>query len=134
MTIRYEKNCDIQIDQLQTLFLSVNWDSGNHPQKLAQAMASSHCVYTAWHKGRLVGLMSVISDGHMVAYIPYLVVQPEYQGQRIGSHLINLFRNDYKDVMNKVLVAYDTAVGFYERCGFGRGEDKSPMFITSLAL
>jgi len=31
-----------------------------------------------------------------------------------------------------LLVAYDKEIGFYERCGFKTGQDKTVMEITSL--
>ncbi|MGL1864202.1 MAG: GNAT family N-acetyltransferase [Pseudodesulfovibrio sp.] len=118
--------------KLQGLFLSVEWDSGNHPEKLVQAIAASHSVFTAWDGDQLVGLTSVLSDGHMAAYVHYLLVRPEYQAQGIGKRLIQHVTEAYVEVPHKVLISYDTEVGFYERCGFDRPEKKSPMFMTSL--
>ncbi|MFH0926533.1 MAG: hypothetical protein V1872_13045 [bacterium] len=39
---------------------------------------------------------------------------------------------EYKDYARQVLIAYDKEVGFYKRCGFEIGTDKTPMFITYL--
>ncbi len=124
----------LDMRELQALFLSVDWDSGNHPEKLVQAISGSHSVFTAWDGDLLVGLISVLSDGHMAAYVHYLLVRPEYQAQGVGKRLVEHVVEAYAKVPHKVLVAYDTEVGFYERCGFDRPERKSPMFMTSLRV
>jgi len=134
MALTYKNIKTFDMLQLQDLFLSVNWDSGNYPAKLVQAIGASHGVFTAWDSEMLVGLINVLSDGHMAAYVHYLLVRPEYQANGIGKQLVTMVAEAYADVPHKVLVAYDTEVGFYERCGFDRPESKSPMFMTSLRV
>lgn len=134
MSITYKTQKFFEPSQLQDLFLSVDWDSGNYPEKLARAIAASHSVFTAWDEDRLVGLINVLSDGNMAAYVHYLLVRPEYQAKGIGKALVGHVAKAYDDVPHKVLVAYDSEVGFYERCGFDRPESKSPMFMTSLRV
>jgi len=118
--------------QLEDLFLSVEWSSGHYPDKLAIAMQNYETVFTAWDGERLVGLISAMDDGIMTAYIHYLLVRPEYQGKGIGQQLIERTKEKYKDYLRIVLVAYDKECGFYEHCGFKKGEDETPMFITEL--
>lgn len=134
MDIKYSNRPDLDQSILQELFLALDWDSGNYPEKLAQAIGASTSVFTAWDAERLVGLVNVLSDGHMAAYIHYLLVRPEYQGQGIGRGLIGMVTDAYADVPHKVLVSYGPAIGFYERCGFQRAEGKAPMFMTSLSI
>jgi len=118
--------------QLEDLFLSVEWSSGHYPDKLAVAMQNYETVYSAWDGDLLVGLISAMDDGIMTAYIHYLLVRPEYQGKGIGEQLIERTKEKYKDYLRIVLVAYDKECGFYEHCGFKKGEDETPMFITEL--
>jgi GNAT superfamily N-acetyltransferase len=68
----------------------------------------------------------------MTAYFHYLLVRPEYQGRGIGSELVRVMLEAYQHCARKVLVAYDRQVGFYEKCGFSRGDDATPMFVTYL--
>ncbi len=121
-------------DNLQDLFLSVDWDSGNHPEKLERAIANSHSVFTAWDGDLLVGLINVLSDGDMAAYVHYLLVRPEFQGKGMGRKLVDMVVEAYTDVAHKVLVAYNSEIGFYERCGFHQPHQASPMFMTSLKI
>jgi len=127
-----DKSQALTSKQLEDLFLSVEWSSGHYPDKLAIAMQNYETVYTAWDGDTLVGLISAMDDGIMTAYIHYLLVRPEYQGKGIGVQLIERTKEKYKDYLRIVLVAYDKECGFYEHCGFKKGEDETPMFITSL--
>jgi ribosomal protein S18 acetylase RimI-like enzyme len=130
--IVYSSGRDFDAADLQDLFLSVEWSSGHYPEKLAAAMKNYGSVFSAWNNGRLVGLISALDDGVMTAYIHYLLINPEYQHKGIGEELVRLVKEKYADYLRIVLVAYEKETGFYEHCGFKVGEDKVPMFITSL--
>ena len=132
MTIVYKDNHDFQQQDLQNLFLSVEWSSGHYPDKLVIAMKNSGSVFTAWDNEKLVGLINALDDGVMTAYVHYLLVNPEYQGKGIGKELVRLISEKYKKYLRVVLVAYDKEVRFYQSCGFEVGTEKTPMFITSL--
>ena len=132
MNIRYDTSKDIDQDSLQELFLSVEWDSGNYPAQLRDAIRTSHRVVTAWDGDKLVGLINAIADDAMNAFIPYTVVKPEYQGQGIGKRLVEIILKEYKDHARRVLIAYDDVVDFYMKCGFEVGEGRLPMYITHL--
>lgn len=132
-TINYKsKEQPLSCLQLQELFLSVDWSSGHYPEKLAVAMQNYETVYTAWDGDKLVRLISAMDDGIMTAYVHYLLVRPNYQGQGIGRTLLEKTKEKYKDYLRIVLNAYDAKCDFYESCGFKKGEGETPMFITSL--
>jgi GNAT superfamily N-acetyltransferase len=132
MEIKYKKIKDFQENELQELFLSVEWDSGNHPEKLKKAIKNSHRVYSAFDDEKLVGLMNSLSDGFMTAYFHYLLVRPEYHGLGIGKNLIELMMEEYADFARKIIISYNSKVEFYKKCGFELEEDKIAMFITNL--
>ena len=64
---------------MQDLFLSVGWSSGHFPEKLQTAMKNFQTVISAWDGDELVGMVCVMDDGVMNAYVHYLLVMPEYQ-------------------------------------------------------
>ena len=130
--ITYKDTHDFTADELQDLFLSVEWSSGHFPDKLVIAMKHFETVYTAWDGDKLVGLVCAMDDSIMTAYIHYMLVRPEYQKMGIGKALIEKMKAHYKDYLRIVLVAYDKELGFYEHCGFEKAKDDSAMFITSL--
>lgn len=132
MEISYKEIHDFDRNDLQDLFLSVEWSSGHYPDKLVIAMKNYETVYTAWDGKKLVGLICAMDDGIMTAYIHYLLVNPEYQHAGIGKKLVEKVKNTYKDYLRIVLVAYNDEIGFYESCGFEKAPDASPLFITKL--
>ncbi|MBQ3566713.1 MAG: GNAT family N-acetyltransferase [Oscillospiraceae bacterium] len=113
MNIEYKDIHDFKKEDLQDLFLSVEWSSGHYPEKL-------------------VGLICAMDDGIMTAYVHYLLIRPEYQHMGIGKKLVEMMKEAYKDYLRVVLVAYNEELGFYESCGFEKAKDSSPMFITEL--
>ena len=45
-------------------------------------------MVSAWDNNRLVGLIRALDDGQTVAFLHYILVDPEYQKQRIGNELM----------------------------------------------
>lgn len=132
MNITYKSTHDFTPEQLEDLFLSVEWSSGHYPEKLALAMKNFKTVYSAWDNDKLVGMICAMDDGVMNAYIHYLLLRPEYQGKGIGKALTEMMKEHYKDYLRVIIIAYNEEAGFYENCGFKKSEDCVPMFITEL--
>lgn len=130
--IEYKGTHSFKQEDLERLFLSVNWSSGHYPEKLVLAMKNYETVYSAWDENRLVGMICIMDDGIMTAYVHYLLVDPEYQGQHIGQHLVAMMKEHYANYLRIVLNAYNDKIGFYQSLDFKKGEDETPMFITSL--
>ena len=132
MDIAYSTTRHFEPAELQDLFLSVGWSSGNYPDRLALAMRNSHHVVSAWDGPRLVALVNALADGVMTAYFHYLLVRTEYQSRGIGQALMESMLHEYRDYARKIVIAYDGEIGFYRRCGFEVGTGKSPLFVTFL--
>ena len=65
--------------QVQELFLSVDWVSGEYPERLYKALMHSSTVITAWDGEQLVGLVRVLDDSEMTAYMHYVLVDPRHR-------------------------------------------------------
>jgi len=130
--IIYKDIHDFSKEELEDLFLSVKWSSGHYPEKLVVAMKNFETVYSAWDGDKLIGMICAMDDGIMTAYVHYLLVNPDYHGNKIGRTLVEMAKEKYSDYLRIVLVAYNDELDFYENCGFKREEKSSPMFITSL--
>lgn len=83
-------------EQIQQLFFSVGWISGQYPERLYKALINSSTVLTAWDGNKLVGLVRVLDDSELVAYIHYVLVTPDYQGKGIAGTMIAMIKEKYK--------------------------------------
>ena len=130
--IEYKDIHNFSKEQLEDLFLSVEWSSGHYPEKLVVAMQNFKTVYSAWDGDKLIGMICAMDDGIMTAYVHYLLVNPDYHGNKIGRTLVEMVKEKYSDYLRILLVGYNDKLNFYENCGFKREEKSSPMCITSL--
>lgn len=128
MTIRYTNARSFTAEQLERLFLSVDWESGKHPERLLKALQNCETVYTAWDGEKLVGLISAIDDGEIAAYVHYLLVDPKYQGIGLGSALLHIIKEKYRNYLHFFLVAeHKELVKYYERLGFEQESEATVM-------
>ena len=117
--IRYTEEKRFTQEQVQQLFLSVNWISGNYPERLYKALMNSSTVLTAWDGEKLVGLVRVLDDTEMLAQIHYVLVHPDYQGKGIAGKMIEYIKEKYKDFMYLEAMPEDKKnVAFCEKHGF----------------
>ncbi len=132
MNITYSGDKIFTKENLKELFDSVGWVSGNYPERLYKALSNSETVFTAWQDNNLVGLVNVIDDGELTAYLHYLLVNPKYQGYGIGKALLNKVKEKYKDYLYLILIAEnEKLVDFYKREGFDVQEGTFTMAITN---
>ena len=131
MKIEYKDTKNFKANELQELFLSVEWVSGKYPDRLVKAMQNSGSVFSAWDNDKLVGLINALDDGDMTAYIHYLLINPAYQGKGIGKLLLQMVKEKYKDYLRIVLISENREVGFYKNSGFVVGEETTAMFADS---
>ena len=130
MTITYtfETN-QLTKENLQNLFLSVEWESASHPEDLYNGMLHSDSVVTAWDGDRLMGLTNAMSDGFMAVYFHYVLTDPAYQGQGVGKVMMQRMLEKYAHIHTKVLVSYPKAIGFYKSLGFESEDTSMPMYV-----
>lgn len=119
MTITYTEEKKFTQEAVQQLFLSVGWVSGHYPSRLYKALINSSTVLTAWDGDKLVGLVRVLDDSEMVAYMHYVLVNPDYQGQKIAGTMIGMIKEKYKDYLYVEIMPEESKnAAFYEKFGF----------------
>lgn len=119
MEIIYKYDKGYTADDLEQLFLSVDWLSGKYPARLKKALDNCETVITAWRDDMLIGLVNVIDDGELTAYVHYLCVNPEYQGVGIGGELLHRVKEKYKDYLYIILIAENEGlIQYYKKNGF----------------
>ena len=134
MEITYTEEKKFTQDEVQTLFRSVGWVSGEYPSRLYKALMHSSTVITAWDDGRLVGLVRLIDDSELVAYMHYVLVHPDYHGRGIAGHMIDMVKEKYKDYLYiEIMPEERRNAAFYERFGFTVMPDGVPMQLCNFA-
>ena len=131
--ITYSETKNFEIDEIRSLFLSVNWESGKYPEKIREGLKNSSHVISAWDGDRLVGLVRGLDDGATAAFLHYLLVDPAYQGQHIGEELMKRILSFYEDLLYvKIIPSDPKTILFYERFGFREYDNYSAMVIKRL--
>lgn len=106
---------------LRALYDDARWSSYSADQAgtLAAIEGSARFV-SAWDDTTLVGLSRVVTDGHMVAYVPEVLVMGTYQRRGIGRELLRRVLTPYREVRQVVVVAdaLPQTRAFYRACGF----------------
>lgn len=126
-----EEKCFTQ-EQVQQLFLSVGWVSGQYPQRLYKALMHSSTVLTVWDGDRLIGLIRALDDSEMLAQIHYVLVHPDYQGQGIAGELLERIKEKYKSYLYIEAMPEDKKnVPFYEKYGFRQMEQGAAIQICN---
>ena len=119
-------------EQVQQLFLSVNWISGKYPERLYKALMNSSTVLTVWDEKKLIGLTRVLDDSEMLAQIHYVLVDPDYQGLGIAGKMIEYIKEKYKDFMYIDGMPEDKKnVPFYQKHGFSLMENGAAIQICN---
>lgn len=119
MSITYTEEKKFTQEQVQELFLSVGWISGQYPQRVYKALMHSETVITAWDGERLVGLARLIDDSELVAYMHYVVVHPDYHGHGIAGEMMRRVKEKYKNYLYIELMPEERKnAAFYQRHGF----------------
>ena len=130
--ITYTNDRNFTQAQLEELFLSVGWLSGNYPERLWKALHNCETLITAWDGEKLAGLINALDDGELTAYVPYLLINPAYQKCGIGKELTNMVKEKYKDYLYLFLVAEnEPLISYYEKLGFVQNKVGSVMSILN---
>ena len=130
--IRYIEEKKFGQKEVQDLFRSVGWVSGEYPSRLHKALMGSSTVFTAWDGEELVGLVRVLDDGEMMAYMHYVLVRPDHQGQGIAGTMVEMVKEKYKDYLYiEIMPEERKNAAFYEKHGFHIMEDGVAMQICT---
>lgn len=124
----YSFTKDIDLICLIELFNSVGWQSIDITT-LQKAIQNSIPI-SLWDERVLVGFVRVVSDGVTFSSISELAIRPEYQGQGLGTFLINLAVQQCRTPFIFTL-ADNSAVNFYTGLGFtGGSRNCTPLFLN----
>jgi len=134
--INFQQSRDIPRQQLLNLYLDAGWTAYTvEPEKLFEGVRNSLYVASAWHDEKLVGILRAVGDSSTILYIQDIIVQKEYKRHKIGTQLVHMALEKYKDVRQKVLITEDRKETrkFYESLGF-ESCDKGKGQIVAFAM
>jgi len=116
--ITYTDSLDtITSSELQGGFF-VGWPNPPSPTNHYRILANSAAIVLArTADGTVVGFITAVSDGVSCAYIPHLEVLPAYQGQGIGTTLVQQMLAKLRHLYMIDLVCDPAVQPFYERLG-----------------
>lgn len=132
--ITYTEEKKFDNKSIVDLFSSVGWVSAQYPTRLYKALMHSSTVITAWDGDRLVGLVRVLDDSELVAYMRYVLVHPDYHGQGIAGTMVEMVKEKYKDYLYIELMPEERKnAAFYEKHGFQIMEDGVAMQLCNFS-
>ena len=95
-------------------FVNQIWQGDYDVERIQSALSKTQNI-TAYDNKALVGCLRILTDGYLFGTITELLVLPEYQGQGIGSKLLQLAK-DYTPTM-LFFGAQPGVEAFYEKNG-----------------
>jgi predicted N-acetyltransferase YhbS len=98
----------------------VGWPSPPSPDRRLDLLRGSSHVVVARDGERVVGFVTALSDGVLMAYVPLLEVLPEYQHAGVGTALVDRVLDDLGELYGVDVCCDDDVVPFYARFGFQR--------------
>ncbi len=121
--ITFSERKDIDPDQLVNLYRQAPWARGRTADDVRIMLTHTDIVVSAWDGPRLVGFGRVLTDYVYRASIWDVIVDKEYQGQDIGTGIMQriLHHPDLKRVELFWLCTRDKQ-SFYEKLGFSSKE------------
>jgi len=111
---------DIDLYQLQELFnLAAFWAKGRSIKDWSIALANSEPVISIWDRELLIGFARATSDGIYRATIWDVVIHPDYQGNGLGSKLVEtVLSHPRMQKVERVYLMTTHQEEFYKKIGF----------------
>ena len=120
--IRTVENPNVTLEEVMPLYEAVGWTNYTQKPEMPKAAYenSLHIIGAFNNDEKLIGVLRGVGDGASILFIQDILVYPEYQHQGIGTKLLQLSLEKYKNVYQIQLATDDSTktVSFYESNGF----------------
>jgi len=116
--IRYETSCPVDPKQIVSLRNSVGWNGTI--EWYEKSLKNSYFYLCCFNGDDLIGFLDVVSNGVTDSYIQDVIVSPKFQGQGIGTQMMEMAINKLKeDKIYAISVLFDEElIEFYKKFGF----------------
>ena len=120
--IRTVENPIVTLEDVLPLYEAVGWTNYTTKPEMPKAAYenSLHIIGAFNNDEKLIGVLRGVGDGASILFIQDILVYPEYQHQGIGTKLLQMILEKYKNVYQIQLATDDSTktVSFYESNGF----------------
>ncbi len=100
---------------------------------MLKSLEASCKVWFAFDNGEGIGFVSAVSDRVHCAFVTYLEVLPDYQGQGIGSELMQKLEESLSHLYAIVLQCGNNVIPFYKKLGYMQGNAMYKRFNTNMS-
>ena len=130
--VTFSDRKDLDPAKLVQLYAFAAWASARTIDDVRHMLAHTDLAVSAWDGDRLVGFGRVLTDYVYRASIWDVIVHPDYQGQDIGTQIMErmLHHPDLKQVELFWLCTRDKQA-FYEKLGFSSKEQTGMVWARS---
>jgi ribosomal protein S18 acetylase RimI-like enzyme len=133
MTIEIKYDCN-EIDWNLVASILKQVGMAHHaPEIHSKAFHASHTKVFIFDDDKMIGFGRALSDGAYQAAIYDCAVLPEYQGQKIGSLIMEHILKQLEGC-NVILYAAPGKEGFYQKQGFSRMKTGMAKFISEQVM
>ena len=122
---------DIDAAQLVALYRHAPWANTRSIEEAREMLTHTDVAITAWHGNRLVGLGRVLTDYVYRASIWDVIVDTAYQGQDIGTQIIQRILEHPTLKRVELFWLCTRSPGFYEKLGFSAKEQTGMVWARS---
>jgi len=120
LTYQFTRDPQITDQQILDLYRQVGWTA--YLQDPANTLAALNQSTVLWvtDATHLVGLIRGVTDAHTILYVQDILVHPDFQGQHVGTELVQRFLKHYQNVGQTVLITdpEDKTLKFYQSLNF----------------
>lgn len=123
LIIEYQLNGPMKLDELGIFFR--NSDFPPSDQAVEASIEGSDLVVTAREDGKLIGFLTVITDGGIYAWISTIKVLPPHRDRDVPKNLIDMAVSELGDIPNIVVSAVADTTHLLHRFGFRKASGLS---------
>ena len=120
--ITFSDRNDFDAAELIQLYRQASWAKDRALEQAKAMLAHTDLVISAWDGSRLVGFGRVLTDYVFRASIWDVIVDRDYQGQRIGTEIVRRILDHPTLQQVELFWLCTRRPGFYERLGFSAKE------------
>jgi ribosomal protein S18 acetylase RimI-like enzyme len=130
-TVTFSEPCELDPAKLTRLFNQAPWAKGRAEADTKLMLENTDLIVCAWDGERLVGFGRVLTDYVYRASIWDIIVDKAYQGQGIGTELVQRILNHPRLKRVELFWLCTRTPGFYEKLGFSSKEQTGMVWNRS---